>query len=115
MVHTPPQAVLHTLLAHFAIAKESCSRTQQSEIVECLNNRDASPPACAIYGRRNHDERIVDVYEIWILPSKESGKFALRIGGPNASLHEGQSLQSGKCFDFVVAPAIRDHLIAGLL
>ena len=79
-----------------------------------LHNRNTTRLARAVDGGRNHQKRIVDVHNVRILPRKELREFTFRVVGPNAALHESQPFQTVKLFDLVVAPAIRNHLVAGL-
>ena len=80
-----------------------------------LHHRDALLAARAIYGRRNHHKRIVNVHNMRFFSFEKSAEVVARVAGPDGSQHQGAAANRREFLDLMIAAAVGDHGVAGTL
>lgn len=80
-----------------------------------LHHRDGSLAACAVNGRRNHDEGIVNVHNVRFFALEKRAEVVVRVAGPDGSYHQCAAANRREFLDLMVAPPVRDHLVAAAL
>jgi len=83
--------------------------------VKRLHHRDASPAARAIYGRRNHDKRVVNVHNIRFFAFEKCAEIVVRVAGPDGSNQQCAAANRRELLELMIAAPVRDHLVAAAL
>ena len=55
------------------------------------------------------------MHDFWVFPAKQSGEFAMGSAGPDRPRGDESPPNCGKLRNLMIAPAIRDHDVAGAL
>src|ERR1017187_7520681 len=58
------EATAHAVLADAPVSEEDASRTQESEVVQSLNDRNTAVPRCIMNRRQSQWEEIVNVQDV---------------------------------------------------
>jgi hypothetical protein len=107
--------MIHAILADFSVAQELRAGTKKPEIVKSLHHRDSSLAARAVYRRRNHHKRIVNVHNIRPFPLEERPEVAVRVAGPDGADDQRTAANGREFLDLMIAALVRHHLVPAAL
>src|SRR5271156_1610046 len=76
-----------------------------------LHYRYALLAARAVDGRRNHDERVMNVHNIRFFPLEKRAEVVVRVAGPDGSDQEGAAANHREILDLMIAPHVSQDLV----
>lgn len=111
MANAIPKAAIQTILANIAIPIERISRANPAKIVKGLDDGDASLFTRAVYGRRDHEEGVMNVDDVRRFAVKQLREFPSRAGRPDGILYEGNLSERPRTFNFCIAATVNDYVV----
>jgi len=113
--HASPQAVFHAFFTDTAIPEEGCSGAEEPVIMKGLHHRDTCFATRRVNRGRDHDEGVMDMDEVWILPAQQLAKISPRVVSPDGPARQRQLFKPGVGFHLPITSTVGYDLVPGAL